>query len=667
MNALLKKRLGLGGRHLLLSAGALAFALPFFWLLSSSFKEHEELNSPRWLPALPARVESSPYLIPPPPLERPETLPTAAWKELEPQLLQRVETGLLALGHPGLQATQTPALLRALALETTRTLLVRAGPSASLKRADEIVAGLCQDQPLEKAEITRIWGERSRHLLALPAGTFADAPDLEFPLAPAQPADLLRAAWNAGADSMGGYRWEEQLQQRFSTPQEWETLVLGMGGLLWEGALAKRGSYRAQRTPEEILAYLGPQLNLELLDYAWNKVYPQVLLGELVAEMADGRQQILGRADTTDQQGVLVWGRLLNAQERPGRQLCYHFDQDQVLRLTLPLPDSLDPAQIQRLVLPVRGDRSYHDLYLELDTGHNLYRARDPFVLENSRWMDALWTFGEPSLREQRTVFYSAALSPLDHIGPSRAPSITLEIRQTSYAQVLLRRFAKNYAGALLAIPFLHYLRNTLVLVVLNILAQLFSCSLIAYGFSRLRWPGRDWVFGLMLATMMMPPQVTMIPQFLVWRSLGQYDTFQPLWLPSLFGAGFFIFLMRQFMLTLPKDLEEAARIDGCGHLATYWHVVLPLLRPPMAAVGIFQFMGTWNDFLGPLIYLSSEDLAPLSLGLFRFQGSHHVAAAGEVGLLMAASLLMTLPVILLFFFAQRYFIEGITFTGMRN
>ncbi|MSR84535.1 MAG: carbohydrate ABC transporter permease [Candidatus Latescibacteria bacterium] len=625
------------------------------------------MSSPRWLPALPARVESSPYLVPPPPLERPENLPAAIWKEVAPLLLQQVEAGLLALKHPGLQATQTPALLRALALETTRTLLVRAGPSTTLKRADEIVAGLFQDQPLKQAEITLIWGERSTRLLALPAGTFAAAPDLEFPPAPAQPADLMRATWNAGAQVMGGYRWEEQLQQHFSTPQEWEIFVLGMGDLLWEGTLAPRGPHRAQRSPEEMLAYLCPQLNLELLDYAWNKVYPQVLLGELVAEMADGRQQILGRADTTDQQGALVWGPLLNAQERPGRQLCYHFDQDQVLRLTLLLPDSLDPTQIRRLVLPVRGDRSYHDLYLELDTGHDRYGSRAPFVLENSRWMDALWTFGEPTLREQRTVYYSAALSSLDRIGPSRARSLTLELRQTSYASVLLRRFTKNYTGALLAMPFLHYLRNTLILVVLNILAQLLSCSLIAYGFARLRWPGRDWVFGLMLATMMLPPQVSMIPQFLVWRGLGQYDTFQPLWLPSLFGSGFFIFLMRQFMLTLPKDLEEAARIDGCGHLATYWHVVLPLLRPPMAAVGIFQFMATWNDFLGPLIYLSSEDLAPLSLGLFRFQGSHYVSAVGEVGLLMAASLLMTLPVILLFFFAQRYFIEGITFTGMRN
>ncbi|MCC7263150.1 MAG: carbohydrate ABC transporter permease [Candidatus Latescibacteria bacterium] len=615
-------------------------------------------------------MTASPYLALPQPLEQPAGLPTRTWQALEPRLLQRIEAGLVALNHPGLLATQTPELLRALAVETTRSLLQRAGESTTRRRAEEVVAGLCQAQPLAKEEVERIWGERTGRLLDL-AGTgaaAATAPKPEFPPVPDLPPDLLRAAWSAGAAAMGGYRWEEDLQGRFPTPGEWETWVLGMGGLLWQDALSKRGPYRPERTPEEILVHLESQLSLELLDYAWNKVYCQVLVGEMVAEFADGRQQALARPDTLGSQSGLAWGPQGSAQERPGRQLGYRFGPDQqVLRLDLPLPDSLDPAQIRRLVLPVRGDRSYHELYLELDTGRDRFRSRVPFVLENSRWMDALWSFGEPSLREQRTVFYSAALSPLDRIGPGSTPDLTLELQRLSYPQVLWRRFTMNYAGALLAIPFLHYLRNTLVLVVLNIAAQLLSCSLIAYGFSRLRWPGRDWVFGLVLATMMLPPQVTMIPQFLVWRVLGQYDTFQPLWLPSLFGSGFFIFLMRQFMLTLPRDLEEAARIDGCGHLATYWHVILPLLKPPLAAVGIFQFMGTWNDFLGPLIYLSSEDLAPLSLGLFRFQSSHYVAAVGEVGLLMAASLLMTLPVILLFFLAQRYFIEGITFTGMRN
>jgi len=166
-----------------------------------------------------------------------------------------------------------------------------------------------------------------------------------------------------------------------------------------------------------------------------------------------------------------------------------------------------------------------------------------------------------------------------------------------------------------------------------------------------------------LLATMMLPGQVTMIPQFLIWRRLGMYDTFQPLWVPSLFGSGFFIFLLRQFFLTIPTDLEDAARIDGCGFFGVYWRIMLPLIKPALAAIAIFQFMGSWNDFMGPLIYISSEHLTPLSLGLFMLRSAH----TAEWGMLMAASTMMTLPVILLFFFTQRYFIQGVTLTGMKE
>jgi len=546
--------------HLLLAGGALVFSLPFAWLLSSSFKDHDELFSETWLPSLPAAVSSSPYLAPAEShLERPERIAPQAWKTLEPRLLQQLSERLAQVDHPGVQAAmrQEPEVLPALAVEAARVLFKRGG-----------------------------------------------------------------------------------------------------------------GSLFAERSPEEAIASLCQQVDRELLDHVLNRTYRGVLIGELLAEFADGRQQVLlGRdAQPRAQSAGLDLGEVLTFQERPGRQVRLQFANDQGLNATFALPSPLSVGQLRRLVLPIRGDRSYHELVLILDTGEGVYRARAPFVLENDRWMDALWAFAEPSLREQRTVYYSAHLTPLDRLGPSSGtPSLTLEFTRTAYPVVLARHFLKNYAGALLAVPFLTYLRNTVLLTLLNILAQLFSCTLIAYGFARLRWPGRDGVFALVLSTLMLPPQVTMIPQFLIWRSLGQYDTFQPLWVPSLFGAGFFIFMMRQFMLTIPKDLEEAARIDGCGYWGTYWRIILPLLKPALAAVCIFQFMGTWNDFLGPLIYLSSASRAPLSLGLFRFQSSHFVSAVGEWGLLMAASALMVLPVILLFFCAQRYFIQGITLTGMKN
>ena len=169
-----------------------------------------------------------------------------------------------------------------------------------------------------------------------------------------------------------------------------------------------------------------------------------------------------------------------------------------------------------------------------------------------------------------------------------------------------------------------------------------------------------------MLATMMIPGQVTMIPHFLIIRTLGWYNTLYPLWAPSLFASAFNVFLLRQFLKGIPRDLEDAARIDGCGFLRVYWHVMLPCVRPTLAAIGIFTFMATWNDFMGPLIYLSDQRIYPLSLGLFALSVQTQ-GVAGSTGMMMAGSLLMTLPVIGIFFFAQRYFLQGVTLTGMKG
>jgi multiple sugar transport system permease protein len=162
---------------------------------------------------------------------------------------------------------------------------------------------------------------------------------------------------------------------------------------------------------------------------------------------------------------------------------------------------------------------------------------------------------------------------------------------------------------------------------------------------------------------MMIPGQVTMIPNFLIIRSLGWYNTLYPLWVGSFFSSAFNVFLLRQFLKGIPRDLEDAAKIDGCGFWRVYWHIMLPLIKPTLAAIAIFTFMGAWNDFMGPLIYLTDQRLYPLALGLYAF----NVSAGGSIGMMMAGSLLMTAPVIAIFFFAQKYFIQGITLTGMKG
>jgi multiple sugar transport system permease protein len=220
-----------------------------------------------------------------------------------------------------------------------------------------------------------------------------------------------------------------------------------------------------------------------------------------------------------------------------------------------------------------------------------------------------------------------------------------------------------HFERALTFIPYWKYMLNSAYITAMNIVGELFACSLVAYGFSRVRFKGRDVLFVMVLSTMMLPGQVTMIPAFLIFKWLGWYNTFKPLYIRAFSGSAFFIFLLRQFMLTLPRDLEDAAKIDGCGHLRIYLQIVLPLVKPALATIAIFTFMGSWNDFVRPLIYITDLDLMPLSLGLQMFKGAH----AAEWGPLMAASLIMVLPVIVLFFSAQKYFIQGVTLTGMKG
>ncbi len=205
---------------------------------------------------------------------------------------------------------------------------------------------------------------------------------------------------------------------------------------------------------------------------------------------------------------------------------------------------------------------------------------------------------------------------------------------------------------------------NTSLLTVACILGQLFCCSLAGYAFARLRFRGRDGLFLLVLATMMLPPQVLAIPQFLLFRQLGLVDTFWPLILPTVLGgAPFFIFLFRQFFLSIPHELVEAARIDGCRFWGVYWRVMLPLARPVVGAVAIFTFLATWNDFWAPLIYLNSEENQTLTLALAAFNQSYRVA----VEWLMAGTSMVLAPCVIVYFVFQKVFVRGVRLSGAKG
>jgi ABC-type glycerol-3-phosphate transport system permease component len=207
------------------------------------------------------------------------------------------------------------------------------------------------------------------------------------------------------------------------------------------------------------------------------------------------------------------------------------------------------------------------------------------------------------------------------------------------------------------------FVGNTLWVSALSLIGVLLSCSMVGYSFARLRWPGRDTLFVVLLATMMLPAAVTMIPTFLIFRWLGWIDSLKPLWFPGFFAPAFYVFLLRQFFLTIPRELEDAAKIDGCSYWRIYWSIMLPQIKPALAAVAIMHFLVVWNDFMGPLIYISSPEKMTGSYALQLFQSAH----SGEWAMLMAAATLWTIPVLALFFLTQRYFIQGVTLTGLKG
>lgn len=219
-----------------------------------------------------------------------------------------------------------------------------------------------------------------------------------------------------------------------------------------------------------------------------------------------------------------------------------------------------------------------------------------------------------------------------------------------------------NYPEALQRAPLLLWLRNTGFITGMAIIGNVITSSMVAFGFARLRFPGRQVLFVLLLSTMMLPEVVTLIPRFIMFKTIGWVDTFWPLTVPAFFGGGAYnIFLVRQFYLTIPTDFDEAARLDGASNWQIWWRILVPLSMPVLIAVSIFSFVAHWNDFLHPLIYLFSEDKKTLALGLRAFvnpmDASWHIS--------MAASMFLVVPIVLIFFFGQRYFIRGVTMTGI--
>ncbi len=254
-----------------------------------------------------------------------------------------------------------------------------------------------------------------------------------------------------------------------------------------------------------------------------------------------------------------------------------------------------------------------------------------------------LWTIG-------------TSLKPLNELYTYPPAFIPKDVRWTNYIDVF--RIA----------PFGRFILNSTIVTVLAVVGQTLSAAAVAFGFSRFRFPGRNILFGIVLATMMLPWHVTIVPTFLLFRELNMLNTLYPLIIPSFFGGGaFYIFLLRQFFLTIPRDLDEAAYMDGASSWRIFWSIILPLAKTALATAAIFSFIEHWNEFIGPLIFLNSESLYTVSIGLRYFIAEPMTGDEPREALLMAASLIVALPPLAIFFMAQKYFVQGIATTGSKG
>ena len=437
---------------------------------------------------------------------------------------------------------------------------------------------------------------------------------------------------------------------------------------IYERLLGSISYERWSEPTEQLRATLAAAITPELIDGVVGELRRALAVGQLRARSTELQEdQLVPASDAATKWVVAGPGALSQKDDRA--EFSYDFASANQVTLSQTFTTSFPIERLRRLQFYFQPDDTWHSLSMTVEKlGHRFVSERAVYLADHD-WQVATWQ--ERSADDSLTKIKNWTLLKDGGKSGVRGPNevrITLELHRTSALGAWLAKIWRNYRLTFDYIPFWRYVGTGLFLVILNLIGTLFSCSLAAYAFARLQWPGRGICFAALLGTMMIPAQVTMIPQFLIMQKLGWYNTLKPLWVMSFFGSAFSIFLLRQFLKGIPRDLEDAARLDGCGFLRIYWHIMLPLLRPTLAVVAIFTFLATWNDFMGPLIYLSDQRLYPLSFGLYAFQiQSLQPGTSAGIGMLMAGSLLMMLPVIAIFFFAQRYFLQGVTLTGMKG
>ena len=558
-----------GVGYLLLVGAAFCTMIPMLWLLTSSFKTANEIFAVpiQWLPNLPPRVASSPYIVEDayPKIEKPMAVDEAGWKTLQPQLTQI------------------------------------------------------------------IWAEAQSHIAA--NGKFSN------------------------------YVSSEELQTEIIEGL-WQQLVAGLPDEVWNG------------TTDSVTTAVRDTIIPEAVDTIWGSVYREVAVGTLQIEDLDFNRTPIEVVNWEAETGT----RIRTSDDlQTAASLSYNFQDSDTTRMTAAISSPIPIERIRRITLPVRGDASYHRLSLTVfvpQSGTNAgstnngitYQPTRSFVLGSALWTDSVWrVHGIPGELEssqitmQRVETNPAAQSAVE-VGAGSQLFLQLSIHQPAYLSIVWDKFTSNYRNLWKTVPYNRYFVNSVFIATASTLLTLFFCSLGGYAFAKYRFRGQKILFGILLASMMVPFQVLLVPLFGLMYDIGWLNSYKAIVIPFSVGA-FGVFLMRQFIVTIPSELLDAARIDGCSEFGIYYRVVLPIIKPALGALTIYSFLGSWNGYLWPLIILRDEVKYTLPIGLANLVGIYRQ----DYGMLMAGTLLSLMPIVILFLAMQREFVQGITLGGVKE
>lgn len=471
--------------------------------------------------------------------------------------------------------------------------------------------------------------------------------------------ELTQAIWTetqthiAANGQLSNYVPSEELQTEI-TEGLWQQLVASLPDEVWNGTTAS------------IVTAVQEAIIPEAVDTIWSSVYREVAVGTLQIEDLDFNRTPIE---------VMDWEAKAGTRIRPSddtqtaASLSYDFQDNNTTYMTATVASPIPIDRIRRVTLPVRGDASYHRLSLVVSVGNGTtYQPTRPFVLESALWKDAVWRLhGIPGELESshitmQQVETNRTVQSTMEVDADNQLFLQISLHQPAYLSIVWDKFTSNYRNLWKTVPYGRYFVNSVFIATASTLLTLFFCSLGGYAFAKYQFRGQKILFGILLASMMVPFQVLLVPLFGLMYDIGWLNSYKAIIIPFSVGA-FGVFLMRQFIVTIPSELLDAARIDGCSEFGIYYRIVLPIIKPALGALTIYSFLGSWNGYLWPLIILRDEVKYTLPIGLANLVGIYRQ----DYGMLMAGTLLSLMPIVILFLAMQREFVQGITLGSVKE